>query len=112
MLYFICKCSFLVKYTLNMLLTLFNKSDRIGTELSCKEGASTMKGLLGNRFVRLVLVGMVTATAFAFGTWSLPGATPTSLAASNSCHINSPQGNIQHVISIQFDNTHFTRDNP
>ena len=33
-------------------------------------------------------------------------------AAANSCQLNSAQGNIQHVISIQFDNTHFTRDNP
>ncbi len=33
-------------------------------------------------------------------------------AAANSCQLNSPQGAIQHVIYIQFDNTHFTRDNP
>lgn len=29
-----------------------------------------------------------------------------------SCQLNSPNGNIQHVIYIQFDNTHFRRDNP
>ncbi len=28
------------------------------------------------------------------------------------CTLNSPRGNIQHVIYIQFDNTHFMRDNP
>jgi hypothetical protein len=28
-----------------------------------------------------------------------------------SCHLNSPRGGIQHVIYIQFDNTHFLRDN-
>lgn len=33
------------------------------------------------------------------------------LAASN-CQLNSPKGNVQHVIYIQFDNTHFRRDNP
>jgi len=36
-------------------------------------------------------------------------------AASGSgtgCQLNSAQGNIQHVIYIQFDNVHFTRDNP
>jgi hypothetical protein len=36
-------------------------------------------------------------------------------AASNSssgCSLNSARGQIQHVIYIQFDNTHFTRDNP
>ncbi len=29
-----------------------------------------------------------------------------------SCKLNSAHGQIQHVIYIQFDNTHFTRDNP
>ena len=33
-------------------------------------------------------------------------------AATSSCQLNSAQGTIQHVIYIQFDNTHFTRDNP
>ncbi len=38
---------------------------------------------------------------------------PSSPAfASNSCALNSARGAIQHVIEIQFDNTHFTRDNP
>ncbi len=36
-----------------------------------------------------------------------------SVFASNpSCQLNSPHGNIQHVIEIQFDNVHFTRSNP
>ena len=39
--------------------------------------------------------------------------TPSSPAfAANSCVLNSAHGQIQHVIEIQFDNTHFTRDNP
>jgi hypothetical protein len=33
-------------------------------------------------------------------------------SASTSCQLNSANGQIQHVIYIQFDNTHFTRDNP
>src|SRR5215469_8837329 len=33
-------------------------------------------------------------------------------AAGSTCQLNSTTGAIQHVISIQFDNTHFTRDNP
>src|SRR2546423_14581409 len=37
--------------------------------------------------------------------------TPTANAA-GSCQLNSAKGNIKHVIYIQFDNTHFTRDNP
>jgi hypothetical protein len=32
--------------------------------------------------------------------------------ASGGCQLNSAQSQIQHVIYIQFDNTHFTRDNP
>jgi predicted transcriptional regulator len=33
-------------------------------------------------------------------------------AAGSSCQLNSAKGNIKHVIYIQFDNTHFLRDNP
>ncbi|MFY9561224.1 MAG: hypothetical protein WAQ52_13400 [Terriglobales bacterium] len=33
-------------------------------------------------------------------------------ASASSCQLKSPKGNIQHVIYIQFDNTHFRRDNP
>jgi len=33
-------------------------------------------------------------------------------SANESCQLNSAKGQIQHVINIQFDNTHFTRDNP
>jgi hypothetical protein len=33
-------------------------------------------------------------------------------AVTSGCQLNSAKGNIQHVIYIQFDNTHFTRDNP
>jgi hypothetical protein len=32
--------------------------------------------------------------------------------AGSSCHLASAHGDIQHVIYIQFDNTHFLRDNP
>ena len=32
--------------------------------------------------------------------------------AQNRCHLKSPKGAIQHVIYVQFDNTHFRRDNP
>ncbi|HEY7779038.1 MAG TPA: hypothetical protein VIC85_02390 [Ktedonobacterales bacterium] len=42
-------------------------------------------------------------------------ATPRARAADapvGTCTLNSARGNIQHVIYVQFDNTHFTRDNP
>lgn len=37
---------------------------------------------------------------------------PPTPVASNGCQLHSAKGAIQHVISVQFDNTHFTRDNP
>jgi hypothetical protein len=45
---------------------------------------------------------------------SLLGVVPASAASAtvaNSCQLNSAQGDIQHVIYVQFDNTHFLRDN-
>ncbi len=41
----------------------------------------------------------------------VPAAAPPP-PASSSCSLNSAGGAIQHVIYIQFDNVHFTRDNP
>jgi hypothetical protein len=32
--------------------------------------------------------------------------------AQSKCQLNSPSGRIKHVIYVQFDNTHFLRDNP
>ena len=37
---------------------------------------------------------------------------PVQALAAGSCHLNSARGDIQHVIYIQFDNTHLRRDNP
>src|SRR5216684_3677015 len=59
----------------------------------------------------------LTATSFLLLTLIMGAMTifhlfPKTQAASNSCKLNSAQGAIQHVIYIQFDNTHFTRDNP
>src|ERR1700730_18521376 len=28
------------------------------------------------------------------------------------CQLNSPSGKIKHVVYVEFDNVHFTRDNP
>src|ERR1700747_1019214 len=32
--------------------------------------------------------------------------------AKAQCQLNSPTGKIKHVVYIEFDNVHFTRDNP
>jgi hypothetical protein len=54
---------------------------------------------------------LLMATLLSFG-W-VPTMHSSSVAhAASSCQLNSAKGNIQHVINIQFDNTHFTRDNP
>jgi hypothetical protein len=51
-----------------------------------------------------LLVALMTSGALVIGR--------TAHASASTCQLNSAQGNIQHVIYIQFDNTHFTRDNP
>lgn len=43
---------------------------------------------------------------------SLTNDAPAAPPPSNSCRLASAHGDIQHVIYIQFDNTHFLRDNP
>src|SRR6516225_12396066 len=72
-----------------------------------------MKRLWRFHFTRVFV--MATLLTMTLGFVGLPF-TQTSvsahLATTNSCQLNSPKGNIQHVIYIQFDNVHFTRDNP
>jgi hypothetical protein len=68
-----------------------------------------LKASLCRKLSNLAAVASVVATAFAFGSG---GAAPVAVASSGGCQLNSAKGQIQHVIYIQFDNTHFTRDNP
>jgi hypothetical protein len=71
-------------------------------------------------FTRTIVVGIIATVIFTtvlvgWGVSSLQHSSGTVHAAgntANACHLNAPGGNIQHVIYIQFDNTHFTRDNP
>jgi len=55
----------------------------------------------------LAAVAVVTATAVALAIAS-PG---RSSSTATSCQL-SPNGQIEHVINIVFDNVHFSRDNP
>ena len=57
----------------------------------------------------LVLACLVTA-GIAAAQVSGPSSTARSLAASG-CQLNSPGGKIKHVVYLQFDNTHYARDN-
>src|SRR5256714_12066650 len=58
-------------------------------------------------FIAAALLAAVIATGVLVST----GAARTDVAGTG-CQLNSANGNIKHVISIQFDNTHFRRDNP
>ncbi len=42
----------------------------------------------------------------------MPAPAPSPHNSSGDCALNSAHGEIRHVIYIQFDNVHFTRDNP
>ncbi len=59
-------------------------------------------------FPRVTTMAMLLAMLLGLGGLS----SPPVHAATNGCALNSPKGNIHHVIYVQFDNTHFTRDNP
>ena len=61
---------------------------------------------------RIVAIGMLLATMLGLGSVVTVHNLTSVHAASSSCQLKSAQGNIQHVIYVQFDNTHFTRDNP
>src|SRR5437899_2803553 len=50
--------------------------------------------------------------AFAFLTLLVLATFSAATLANADCALNSTSGQIQRVIYIQFDNTHFTRDNP
>src|SRR6266705_2405276 len=66
-----------------------------------QQSAQHVRGAILNAAGALAIVGLLVV--------------PLTLAATtaqNNCQLKSPKGNIQHVIYVQFDNTHFLRDNP
>ncbi|HJT57279.1 MAG TPA: hypothetical protein VJ761_12340 [Ktedonobacteraceae bacterium] len=63
-------------------------------------------------FVRMAGLFLLLTTLLSVGAISTPLTSSVAYAASSGCQLNSPNGTVQHVIYIQFDNTHFTRDNP
>jgi hypothetical protein len=69
-----------------------------------------------SKFVRrgailAVLVVACTVVALTTGVVSRGGA-PAGATASAPCQLGSKAGQVKHVIYLQFDNTHFRRDNP
>src|SRR3989440_4386159 len=58
------------------------------------------------------LITMAAVLVMLLGFAGYTSRTTTHAAGNNACQLDSAQGNIKHVIYVQFDNTHFTRDNP
>ena len=72
-----------------------------------------MKGLWYHPLKRVVVVAMLFSVLLALSAIPVVHTTFTARATgTSSCQLKSAKGNIQHVIYVQFDNTHFTRDNP
>ncbi|MFI5273404.1 MAG: hypothetical protein ACHQ4H_10280 [Ktedonobacterales bacterium] len=67
---------------------------------------------LGVIVTSILLAVVALGVAFVPTVGNGPVAHASAASGDSTCHLNSAQGNIQHVIYIQFDNTHFTRDNP
>src|SRR5439155_1201434 len=76
-------------------------------EIRCEDGRSDVKRLR-RRILNLAAGASIVAAALAAG----PPVTATVAAGTGGCQLNSAHQQIQHVIHIQFDNVHFTRDNP
>ncbi len=71
-----------------------------------------MKGLWRYPITRAVVLAIFLPVLVLGGVISLGLHALTTTHAAGGCQLNSAKGAIQHVIYIQFDNTHFTRDNP
>jgi hypothetical protein len=71
-----------------------------------------VKELIRRRLLYVAALVPLVGAAFAGSAASGVAAPVHSSSANTSCQLNSARGQIQHVINIQFDNTHFTRDNP
>ena len=67
-----------------------------------------LRPAFGRSLARLLSVALLPASIAGFV--SLGAASPA--AATNGCQLNSANGAIKHVIEVQFDNVHLTRDNP
>lgn len=69
-----------------------------------------LKGLWRHRFTRVFALAAL--ASMLLGMVALSPQRANVAQASGGCQLNSAGGNIKHVIYVQFDNTHFTRDNP
>ncbi len=60
-------------------------------------------------FTGVAVIATFLATLVGFAGAPTVSAFTKAHATSNGCQLNSAKGDIQHVIYIQFDNTHFLR---
>jgi len=76
-------------------------------EIRCEDGRSDVKRVR-SRLLNLAAGASILVAVLAAG----PPVAASSAAGTGGCQLNSAHQQIQHVIHIQFDNVHFTRDNP
>src|SRR5215212_3159148 len=69
-----------------------------------------MKGRV--RIGALALAVLAAATLAASAETTTSTAAPKAASPASGCQLNSPTGQVKHVIYIIFDNVHFLRDNP
>jgi hypothetical protein len=69
-----------------------------------------MKGRV--RIGALALAVLAAATLGASAKTTTSTAAPKAASPASGCQLNSPNGQVKHVIYIIFDNVHFLRDNP
>jgi hypothetical protein len=68
-----------------------------------------------NRRRRVGVLASITAACLVAGglaASSTLGGTGDKKASTSGCQLSSPKSKIKHVVYLQFDNTHYTRDNP
>jgi hypothetical protein len=67
----------------------------------------------GRARIGVLALAVLTAAGLAAATnTTMLSAAPKAAPAATGCQLNSPTGQIKHVIYIIFDNVHFLRDNP
>jgi hypothetical protein len=71
-----------------------------------------MKGLWRNHFTRVCVLATLLSMTLGFVGLPFTQTIVSAHESTSSCQLNSPGGNVKHVIYIQFDNTHFMQDNP
>ena len=71
-----------------------------------------MKGLWRNHFTRVFVLATLLTMTLGFVGVPFTQTIVSAHESTSSCQLNSPSGNVKHVIYIQFDNVHLMQDNP